>query len=75
MCVHILYIKSYFGILGASKIVTIISILFAMILYFVSVIALKIFTKEELRMIPFGTKLCKILEKLGIYKKQEAQEV
>lgn len=69
MCVLILYIKFYFGILGASKIITIISILFAIVLYFISVIALKIFTKEELAMIPYGTKLCKMLERLGIYKK------
>lgn len=40
-----------------------------MLLYFILVIVLKIFTREELTMIPFGTKLCKILEKLGIYAK------
>jgi len=49
VCVLILYIKFYFGILGASKIITIISILFAIVLYFISVIALKIFTKEEFK--------------------------
>lgn len=50
-----------------SKIVTIISLMFAVIIYIVSVIALKIFTKEELSMIPLGNKLCNVLEKLGVY--------
>lgn len=52
----------------AEKLATIIAILFAVIIYAISVIALKIFTKEEIFMIPYGQKLYKILEKLGIYK-------
>lgn len=39
----------------------------------ISVILLKIFTREELMMIPYGTKLLKILEKLGIYRKEEIE--
>ena len=50
-----------------EKISTIIAILFAVIIYILAVIALKIFTKEEMLMIPYGSKLCKMLEKLGIY--------
>ena len=53
----------------SGKIATLIALIFAIILYVVSVVALKIFTKEELYMIPFGSKLVKILERLGIYKK------
>lgn len=69
MYVHIHYINFYFGISIAEKLVTIISLCFAVALYFISVIVLKIFTKEELAMIPFGTKLCRGLERLGIYGK------
>lgn len=41
-----------------------------MVIYGASVIALKIFTREEFTMIPFGTKIIKVLEKLGIYEKE-----
>ena len=53
---------------------TIISLLFAVGIYVISVIALKIFTREEMLMIPYGGKLCKILERLGIYKKEPGEE-
>lgn len=55
----------------SAKIATIIALIFAVLIYLISIIALKIFTREELRMIPYGNKLCKILEKLGIYAKEE----
>ena len=42
-------------------------IISAMILYGLSIIALKVFKKEEIEMLPYGNKLCKILEKLKIY--------
>ncbi len=63
----------YLMLLGLlpEKIVTIIAIIVAVILYAISVIVLKIFTREELQMIPYGTKLCKFLERLGIYAKEE----
>ena len=70
ICSFTLY-KILLGKLIAEKLVTIIALLFAVLIYFVSVIALKIFTKEELAMVPFGTKLTKKLEKLGIYGKDE----
>ena len=69
VCSYSLYMILANGIF-AEKIATIISLLFAVILYFAAVITLKIFTKEELTMIPFGTKLIKVLEKLGIYTKE-----
>ncbi len=52
------------------KIATIIGILTAVIIYALTVIVLKIFTKEEIHMIPYGQKLYKILIKLGIYKEE-----
>ncbi len=51
---------------------TIIAIIFAVIIYAISVIALKILSKEEFYMIPYGQKVYKILEKLGIYKEEKA---
>ena len=63
---------SYFTYLALSGIIierlaTIIAILVAVIIYSLAVIVLKIFTKEELKMMPAGDKINKILEKLKIY--------
>ena len=46
---------------------TIISILFAVIIYILSVIVLKIYNKEDILMLPKGEKIYKILQKLKIY--------
>lgn len=46
---------------------TIISILCAVIIYILAVIALKIYSKEDIYMLPKGEKIYKILEKLKIY--------
>ena len=58
------------GIIG-EKIATIIAILFAIVIYALAVIVLKVFSKEEMYMIPHGTKIVKILEKAKIYKIDE----
>ena len=69
----IMGICSYFiyfilaGIISA-RIATIIAILFAIAIYLLAIITLKILSKEEILMIPYGTKIIKILEKLEIYK-------
>ena len=42
-------------------------ILVAVIIYVLVVVILKIFTKEELKMLPAGDKIVKILEKIKIY--------
>jgi len=54
----------------SERIVTIISLIFAMVIYGVSVISLKIFNKEEFSMIPYGDKIQNTLERLGISKVQ-----
>ena len=51
----------------SEKLATIIAILVAVVVYLVVVVIFKIFTKEEICMIPYGTKICKFLEKTGIY--------
>lgn len=51
----------------AVKMATIIALTMAVITYALALIALKILTKEEIYMIPFGQKIYKVLEKTGIY--------
>lgn len=69
----IMAICSYFifivlnGII-VEKMATIIAMLSAIIIYAISIIALKIFSKEEIYMIPYGNKIYKMLEKIGVYK-------
>jgi len=59
--------------ISLGKLATIISICVAILIYILSVIVLKIFTKEEIFMIPYGQKIYKILQKFGIYKGQQNQ--
>ena len=68
----IMGICSYFVYLSLKGIIierlaTIIAIIIAVVIYALSVIVLKIFTKEELKMMPAGDKITKFLEKLKIY--------
>ena len=65
-------ICSYFVYLQLSGIIiermaTIIAIVVAVIIYVISVVVLRIFTKEEIKMLPAGEKIVKILEKIKIY--------
>ncbi len=62
ICSYNLYLM-LLQVMANEKIVTIISLIFAVIMYLISVISLKIFTKEELRMIPYCERLCKLFEK------------
>ena len=70
--VIIMGICSYFsyimlsGII-AKKLATIVSILIAIIIYVLSIIALKVLSKEEIEMLPGGNKVYKVLAKLKIY--------
>lgn len=63
----------YLGINGiiSGKIATIIAIGLAVVIYALAIIALKIFTKEEIFMIPYGQKIYKLLEKIGIYTEEK----
>lgn len=51
----------------AKKMATILAIVLAVIVYGLAIVALKVFSKEELSMMPAGEKLCKVLTKLKIY--------
>ncbi len=54
----------------SEKLCTIVSIMTATILYVISVFLLKIFSKDNIFMIPYGQKIYKILQSIGIYEKQ-----
>lgn len=69
ICSYAVYLL--LGGINAGKLATIIAILVAVLVYGLAVIVLKIFTKEEIFMIPYGNKLYKILEKLEIYKESK----
>ena len=51
----------------SGRLATIVSILFAAIVYVLAVLALKIYNKEDIYMLPRGEKIYNILEKLKIY--------
>ena len=66
ICSYAIYLLLYR--IYPGNMVTILSIIVAIVIYFFAVFILKIFTKEEIFMIPYGQKLYKILEKIKIYK-------
>ena len=68
VCSYYLYTLMISSIISA-KIATILAIIVAVIIYVVMVIILKIFDEDEITMLPYGTKIQKILKKLGIYGK------
>lgn len=63
------YIYLLFASIISTRIATIIAILIAVLIYVLLVIIFKILDKEEIRMIPYGAKLIKVLENLGFYQK------
>lgn len=72
LAVLIMGICSYFSysmLLGiiAQKLATIIAIIIAVIIYALAIIALKVFSKDEMEMMSGGNKICKVLEKLKVY--------
>ena len=53
-----------------EKLVTIIALIVAVLIYAISIGCLKVFSKEEIYMIPYGQKIYKLLYKIGIYKEK-----
>ena len=74
MCVCSYYIYTLLLLVISEKIATLLALVIAVIIYLIMVIILKIFTKEEILMIPYGQKINKMLENIGIYKKEENKE-
>lgn len=69
MCVCSYYLYTILNNFIAFKFAIIISLICAVLIYCIMVIILKIFTKEEIYMIPYGQKLYQVLETIGVYKK------
>ena len=67
MAVCSYYIYSVISGIISANLATIIAIVLAIIIYGLAVIVLKVFSKEEIQMLPAGNKICKILQKLKIY--------
>ena len=65
ICSYFIYL-SLNGII-IERLATIIAIIVAAVIYILTVIILKVFTKEELKMMPAGDKIIKILEKSKLY--------
>ena len=65
ICSYFIYL-TLSGII-AQKLATIVSILFAIIIYVLAIIVLKVFKKEEIIMMPYGNKIYTILKKMKIY--------
>ena len=68
ICAYAVYLVLYS--IHPGNMVTLISILVAVLVYTLAIIALKVFTKEEILMIPYGQKICRVLEKIGVYKNE-----
>lgn len=61
----------YFGMnigISGQNLVTIISLITAVISYLIFVILLRIFDEQEIKMLPFGTKIYGVLHKIGIFR-------
>lgn len=51
----------------SAKLAIILAMIIAVAIYVISIMVLNIFTKEEVKMMPYGNKILKVLEKLKIY--------
>lgn len=70
MCVCSYYLYTILLGIISAKLATILAIIIAVIIYVVMIAILKIFDEDEIMMIPYGTKIYKILKMLGIYGKK-----
>ena len=61
------FIYSILHIRIASRIATILALISAVIIYIIAVVVLKVLTKDDMKMLPYGQKIYAFLEKLGIY--------
>ncbi len=66
ICSYFIYILT-FTYIKIKIIAIVLALISAVIVYILSIFTLKIFTKEEMCMIPFGTKIYIFLQKMHIY--------
>ena len=65
VCSYVIYIN--LAVVINAQMATIIALVSAVLIYVIAMIALKLFTKEDINMLPYGKKIYSILTKLGIY--------
>ena len=68
MGISVYFINIGLNMIMNESIATILSILCGVIIYLIAILGLKILSKEDILMIPFGTKIYSVLVKLKIYK-------
>lgn len=69
MCVYMTHY--WLEIQLGNTIATLLSILIGVIVYAAVVLAIKVLSKEDILMMPYGIKIYHLLEKLGIYKEKK----
>lgn len=72
MCVCSYFVYNLLYGMHPGRIATIVALVLAVIIYVIAVVVLKIFNKQEIEMLPGGNKIYRILERLGIYRKEQA---
>lgn len=71
MGVIVLISYKLFNMIMGNTLSTLLSIIIGVITYGISILALNVLSKEDIMMIPFGTKLYHLLVKFHIYKEEE----
>ncbi len=64
------FINQLLNNITGNKLSTVISIIIGALIYVTAILVLRILKKEEILMIPFGTKIYNLLVKLRIYKEE-----
>ena len=65
VCSYVIYIN--LAVVISAIIATIIALVSAVIIYLIAMIVFKVFTKEDINMLPYGKKIYTFLTKVGIY--------
>lgn len=66
ICTYFTYLNLL--VIISAKLATIIAIIVAVIIYILAILLLRIFSKEEIEMLPYGEKINKVIFKIGIYR-------
>lgn len=65
-----IFVNQLLNNIVGNKLSTVISIIIGALIYVTTILVSKILKKEEILMIPFGTKIYNLLVKLRIYKEE-----
>ncbi len=65
VCSYVIYM--YLSTVINPQIATIIALISAVIIYLIAMVALKVFTKDDINMLPYGKKIYNFLTKIGVY--------